>query len=135
MPASGKGYAACSGCSLCLLVCPVWRATRDIRLTPHGRAKALQHGASAGFDPVAIGEYLGSGDGPDDDALGELDGAPLPERALSAYSTAGSGSPTRSRSPSTSASPTRLRISSFATFRSSRPKATFRSTLKCGHSA
>jgi hypothetical protein len=28
----------------------------------------LQHGASAGFDPVAIGEYLGSGDGPDDDA-------------------------------------------------------------------
>lgn len=39
--------AACSGCSLCLLVCPVWRATRDIRLTPHGRAKAIQHGATA----------------------------------------------------------------------------------------
>ena len=37
-------YAACSGCSLCLLVCPVWRRTRDLRYTPHGRAKALQHG-------------------------------------------------------------------------------------------
>lgn len=42
-----SGYAACSGCSLCLLACPVWRTTHDIRLTPHGRAKALQHGASA----------------------------------------------------------------------------------------
>ena len=40
-------HAACSGCSLCLLVCPVWRRTRDLRLTPHGRAKALQHGATA----------------------------------------------------------------------------------------
>ena len=39
-----KDYAACSGCSLCLLVCPVWRDTRDLRYTPHGRAKALQHG-------------------------------------------------------------------------------------------
>jgi len=28
----------------------------------------LAHGASAGFDPVAIGEYLGSGEGADDDA-------------------------------------------------------------------
>jgi len=36
----------CSGCSLCLLVCPVWRQTRDISLTPHGRAKAIQHGDS-----------------------------------------------------------------------------------------
>ena len=44
--ASKPGYAACSGCSLCLLVCPVWRHTRDLRLTPHGRAKALQHGAT-----------------------------------------------------------------------------------------
>ncbi len=42
-----QGYAACSGCSLCLLACPVWHASRDIRFTPHGRAKALQHGASA----------------------------------------------------------------------------------------
>jgi len=38
-------YSACSGCSLCLLVCPVWRKTHDLRYTPHGRAKALQHGA------------------------------------------------------------------------------------------
>lgn len=37
----------CSGCSLCLLVCPVWRETRDVRLTPRGRAKAIQHGAAA----------------------------------------------------------------------------------------
>ena len=36
----------CSGCSLCLLVCPVWRETRDVRLTPRGRAKAIQHGAT-----------------------------------------------------------------------------------------
>jgi Fe-S oxidoreductase len=40
-----RDYSACSGCSLCLLVCPVWRETRDLRLTPHGRAKAMQHGA------------------------------------------------------------------------------------------
>src|SRR5450631_4175297 len=44
-------YAACSGCSLCLLVCPVWRRTHDLRLTPHGRAKALQHGAT--IDDIA----------------------------------------------------------------------------------
>ncbi|MSQ54200.1 MAG: 4Fe-4S dicluster domain-containing protein [Betaproteobacteria bacterium] len=42
-----KDHSDCSGCSLCLLACPVWRQTHDIRLTPHGRAKALQHGASA----------------------------------------------------------------------------------------
>ena len=30
-----------------MLACPVWRQTRDVRLTPHGRAKALQHGATA----------------------------------------------------------------------------------------
>jgi ferredoxin len=40
------GFASCHGCSLCLLACPVWRQTRDVRLTPHGRAKALQHGAT-----------------------------------------------------------------------------------------
>lgn len=40
-----KTSADCSGCGLCLLVCPVWRRTRDIELTPHGRSKALQNGA------------------------------------------------------------------------------------------
>src|SRR5258705_10690730 len=42
---AAQDHAACSGCNLCLLVCPVWRQTRDFALTPHGRAKALQHGA------------------------------------------------------------------------------------------
>ncbi len=46
-PVVRKDHSACSGCSLCLLVCPVWRQTRDPRLTPEGRAKALQHGAPA----------------------------------------------------------------------------------------
>lgn len=36
----------CSGCGLCLLVCPVWRESRDVRLTPKGRARATQHGAT-----------------------------------------------------------------------------------------
>ncbi len=42
---ASSNYADCSGCSLCLLVCPVWRRTRDLQFSPHGRAKALQHGA------------------------------------------------------------------------------------------
>lgn len=42
-----KGVEACTGCDVCLLACPVWKATRDIRLTPHARAKALQRGARA----------------------------------------------------------------------------------------
>ena len=36
----------CSGCGLCLLVCPVWRQSRDVRFTPKGRARAIQHGAT-----------------------------------------------------------------------------------------
>lgn len=39
-------HADCSGCGLCVLVCPPWRATRDQEMTPHGRARALQHGAT-----------------------------------------------------------------------------------------
>ncbi len=46
-PSRRNGHAACSGCSLCLLVCPVWRETRDPRMSPEGRAKALQSGAAA----------------------------------------------------------------------------------------
>lgn len=51
-PVAQKSFADCSGCSLCLLVCPVWRSHRDIAMTPHGRAKAMQHGAKA-VDMVA----------------------------------------------------------------------------------
>ncbi len=47
MTRPAASHSSCSGCDLCLLACPVWRQTRDIRLTPHGRAKALQHGATA----------------------------------------------------------------------------------------
>jgi len=42
-----KDFASCSGCGLCLLVCPVWRRSRNPVLTPLGRAKALQYGAAA----------------------------------------------------------------------------------------
>lgn len=41
-----EGLNSCSGCSLCLLPCPVWRQKRDIRFAWHGRAKAFQHGAT-----------------------------------------------------------------------------------------
>ena len=44
--AARSDHTDCSGCSLCLLVCPNWRTTHDPRMTPEGRAKALQHGAS-----------------------------------------------------------------------------------------
>lgn len=40
-----RDYTHCHGCSLCLLVCPVWRQRRDIRFTPQGHFKALQQGA------------------------------------------------------------------------------------------
>jgi hypothetical protein len=53
-PQLGKDYASCSGCSLeCLLVCPVWRRA-TILTHPLGRAKALQHGASAADIAVSI---------------------------------------------------------------------------------
>jgi ferredoxin len=43
-----RDYPACSGCSLCRLVCPMWRARRDPRYSPEGIAKARQNGAAAG---------------------------------------------------------------------------------------
>ncbi|MBI5900535.1 MAG: 4Fe-4S dicluster domain-containing protein [Rhodocyclales bacterium] len=42
-----RDYPACSGCSLCRLVCPMWRARRDPRFSPEGIAKARQNGAVA----------------------------------------------------------------------------------------
>lgn len=38
--------ARCSGCGLCQLVCPAWRQSADVELTPLGRCKALQHGVA-----------------------------------------------------------------------------------------
>lgn len=45
-PLAARDHSHCSGCSLCVLVCPAWRASRDLGVSPEGRAKALQHGAS-----------------------------------------------------------------------------------------
>jgi ferredoxin len=42
-----KQYDACSGCGICTMVCPAWWETRDVWFTPHGRARAVQGGASA----------------------------------------------------------------------------------------
>jgi Pyruvate/2-oxoacid:ferredoxin oxidoreductase delta subunit len=44
--AHARDYPACSGCSLCRLVCPMWRARRDPRFSPEGLAKARQSGAA-----------------------------------------------------------------------------------------
>jgi len=41
-----KGHEVCTGCSCCLLSCPVWMRTRDRSLTAQGRNKALQGGAA-----------------------------------------------------------------------------------------
>ncbi|RLL53001.1 hypothetical protein D8Y20_05710 [Mariprofundus sp. EBB-1] len=40
-------YSDCHGCALCLLSCPMWLQKRDVRFSPQGIAKALQHGAVA----------------------------------------------------------------------------------------
>lgn len=42
-----REFPACSGCSLCRLVCPMWRRQRDPRFSAEGLAKALQCGATA----------------------------------------------------------------------------------------
>ena len=49
-----RDHADCSGCSLCLLVCPVWRHSRDVSLTPPGHFKAMQHGTSAADAAASI---------------------------------------------------------------------------------
>jgi ferredoxin len=46
-PVTPRSHADCSGCGLCVLVCPMWRRSRDPRLSPQGIAKALQCGATA----------------------------------------------------------------------------------------
>lgn len=53
--AARRGHEHCSGCSLCLLGCPVWWQRRDIRFTPQGRAKAIQHGAGAEVIAESVG--------------------------------------------------------------------------------
>lgn len=45
-PIAPRDYSDCSGCSLCFLVCPMWRGSHDPRFTPEGLAKALQCGAT-----------------------------------------------------------------------------------------
>lgn len=44
MQADPRSHETCTGCSVCLLACPVWQARRDIRYSPQGRAKAIQLG-------------------------------------------------------------------------------------------
>ena len=46
-PVMPRDFSACSGCSLCVLVCPMWRARRDPRFSAEGLAKAQQCGATA----------------------------------------------------------------------------------------
>ncbi len=41
-----KGYEYCSGCGICLLVCPLWKKTGSMSHTRKGRARALQGGAA-----------------------------------------------------------------------------------------
>ena len=42
-----KSFSDCYGCSLCLLSCPMWLQRRDVRFSPQGYARAIQHGATA----------------------------------------------------------------------------------------
>lgn len=54
-----KNFSHCYGCGLCTLVCPVWQQTRDVSVTPHGHAKAVQIGGDINiqglFDCVLCG--------------------------------------------------------------------------------
>ncbi|MDP3513734.1 MAG: 4Fe-4S dicluster domain-containing protein [Sulfuritalea sp.] len=47
MAAAPFDHARCSGCSLCRLVCPMWRQHRDPRFSPEGLARARQCDATA----------------------------------------------------------------------------------------
>lgn len=47
VPVTARDYSDCSGCSLCLLVCPMWRSHRDPRFSAEAVAKGLQCGATA----------------------------------------------------------------------------------------
>ncbi|MEE9615127.1 MAG: 4Fe-4S dicluster domain-containing protein, partial [Thermodesulfobacteriota bacterium] len=55
---SGAEYRTCRGCGLCLLPCPVFKSTGDIRKTAHGRKKALQWGADIPELAEAIDECI-----------------------------------------------------------------------------
>jgi ferredoxin len=46
-PVTPRTYSDCSGCSLCLLACPMWRKHRDPRFSAEAVAKGLQSGAVA----------------------------------------------------------------------------------------
>jgi heterodisulfide reductase subunit C len=46
-PVTPRTYSDCSGCSLCLLACPMWRKHRDPRFSAEAVAKGLQCGAVA----------------------------------------------------------------------------------------
>jgi ferredoxin len=46
-PVTPRTYSDCSGCSLCLLACPMWRKHRDPRFSAEAVAKGLQCGATA----------------------------------------------------------------------------------------
>jgi len=47
VPEAPRNYTACSGCGLCLLVCPTWRNSHNPRMSPEYIAKAMQCGATA----------------------------------------------------------------------------------------
>lgn len=54
MGADTRSHESCTGCSVCLLACPVWQARRDIRYSPQGRAKAMQQGVAVAQLAAAV---------------------------------------------------------------------------------